>query len=96
MLTQINDIEKLPKRIVAENGDYFELLMYVTSWDKLFIGYSKKTDKGDNILCGVISSDVRREIKEYSDHVGYATSLEEAVNMLYDYISNNPEIKVEQ
>lgn len=44
----------------------------------------------------VISSNIHREIGEYSDRVGHATSFEEAVNMLYKYVTNNPDIKIEE
>lgn len=93
MFTKINDIEKLPK-VVAKGTDCYALSMYVTALNTLCLMYDIQTLKGSKILCGVVAKGKRTEIAETTDCVGSATTLEEAVNMLYEYIQGNKDIEV--
>lgn len=95
MLTQINDIEKLPK-MISKGIEYFELYMYITGGYSLCLTYDRRNHEGRKTLCGVVVQGNRIEINDDIDHVGNATTLEEAVNMLYEYVMNNPDIKIEE
>lgn len=87
MLTQINDIEKLPKKIKINEESYH---LFITVKNDLWIGYSDIRNYTPIIIAVVGFKE------EIYDKLGFATTLEEAVNMLYEYVMNNSNIKVEQ
>lgn len=92
MLEKINDIEKLPK-VVTKGTAYYKLSMCVTTLNSLCLLYERRIFNGYEVLCGVLVSRKRLEIAENIDCVGNATTLEEAVNMLYEYIQDNKDIE---
>lgn len=93
MFTKINDIEKLPKEILV-NDKIYKLTIYVTAWNKLCVAYRDCITR--ECICSVIVEGRYFKIEDDIDNIGDATTLEEAVNMLYEYVMNNPEIKVEK
>ena len=93
MLTKIEDLEELPK-VITKEIDYYELYIFVTRWNKLCLVYERHTLNNRKTLCGVVVQGNRIEINDDIDHVGSVTTITEAVNMLYEYISNNKDIKV--
>ena len=95
MLTQINDIEKLPKTIIIDEQTYYfnididiNKLYNNTYWIVCY----RRFDGYCPII--IIEGDGQKNINIYGE--GTATSLEEAVNMLYEYVMNNPDIKIEE
>lgn len=94
MFTQINDIEKLPKYIY-KNLYCYEIGMHLVA-DYLCLTYTRRMPYKPETLFGVIVDGKRKEIKEDTYSIGHSRNFKEAVNMLYNYVINNPNIKVEQ
>lgn len=90
MFIQINDIEKLPKSIIFD-GDILKLFLN-TDGNHLYIGYMLDNDDYPMIIIEI--NGLQNDIDRHA--FGEATTLEEAVNMLYEYVMNNPDIKIEE
>lgn len=95
MLTQINDIEKLPKTIIIDEHTYY--LNIVIDRNRLYDNtYWIVCYRRFDGYCPIIITEdySQKNINIYGE--GTATTLEQAVNMLYEYVMNNPEIKIGQ
>lgn len=91
MLTQINDIEKLPKRIIYNNEILFLNINTCTG----FFTISYSNILGISVIAVNVFKCQNIDI-DYNYGVGSAITIEEAVNMLYEYVMNNPDIEVEE
>lgn len=93
MLTEIEDLKQLPKLIIVNNKTYF--LSIDTSSEFFIIEY---TNRFGGVVArvevlGCIKLDIEENYNGFSAY-GEASTLTEAVNMLYEYISNNKDIEV--
>ena len=84
----MNTIETLPKTFTLDNVDY-SLQMYITTWNRICLGYVNMTNPHESICYVVVEPDNEcKDIQFYSPDQAYgvAVSLDDAANMLKDFV----------
>lgn len=93
----MNKIETLVKNVIA-NGKLFSPRVFLTAWDKWCVSYTDVLDRKNN-LCSVTVEPENEPIKIedtigcMNEYVGNAKSLDDAVDMIDEYIRSNYEVE---
>lgn len=85
----MNSIETLPISI-ERNGSIYTLNVYVTAWNKLCVAYRnimRHTDKYCSVVVEPDNYSSKPNIE--NDSIGNARNLDEAIEMIKEYIENN-------
>lgn len=85
----MNSIETLPLSI-ERNEKVYNPCVYVTAWNKLCVSYNNISDRTDK-YCSVVVEKNKPAIAPCFDNcnIGDAPTLDEAVEMIRDFILNN-------
>lgn len=85
----MNSIETLPVSI-ERNDTIYTLKVYVTAWNKLCVAYQNIMDIADKYCSVVIEPDnYPSKPGIQNESIGNARNLDEAVEMVKEYIVNN-------
>ena len=85
----MNSIETLPVSI-ERNGSIYTLEVYVTAWSKLCVAYRNIVVHADK-YCSVVVEPNNYSSKPNieNDHIGNSQNLDDAIEMIKEYIENN-------
>lgn len=85
----MNSIETLPVSI-ERNGSIYTLEVYVTAWSKLCVAYRNIVVHHDKYCSVVVEPDnYSSKPNIENDFIGNARNLDDAIEMIKEYIENN-------